>query len=177
MGNNHPKMARNLILLAAVIAGIFAVSSKGENTREFIKVQCIGSAKIRPGNIQTLMVNLQYVSNLPIEEDSTSRPAPAEAVTQATPSTNVVSMITGNRWTSDTLIVSGTLTNTSTVVVLITGIDSKGFNQDQKIVVEGSAYTIVHNDLAPGQTVNFKVALKDGEKQVKFVKVTPSWSP
>ena len=172
-------MARNLILLVAIIAaGIFAVSSKGENTREFIQVQCIGSAKIRhPGNIQTLMVNLPYVSDLPVEEDSTPTPAPAEAVIQATPSTNVVSAITGNRWTSDTLIVSGTLTNTSTVVVLITGIDSKGFNQDQKMVVEGSAYTIVHNDLAPGQTVNFKVALKDGEKQVKFVKVTPSWSP
>jgi hypothetical protein len=172
-------MARNLILLVAIIAaGIFAISSKGENAREFIQVQCIGSAKIRrPGNIQTLMVNLQYVSDLPVEEDSTPTPAPAEAVIQATPSTNVVSAITGNRWTSDTLIVSGTLTNTSTVVVLITGIDSKGFNQDQKMVVEGSAYTIVHNDLAPGQTVNFKVALKDGEKQVKFVKVTPSWSP
>jgi hypothetical protein len=143
LGNNDPKMSRNLNLLAAIIAaGIFAALSEAENV-----------------------------------QDSTSAPKPTEALVEATPSTNVVSTITGNRWTSDTLIVSGTLTNTSTVFVLITGIDSKGFNQDQKMVVEGSAYTIVHNDLAPGQTVNFKVALKDTEKQVKFVKVMPSWSP
>ncbi len=56
---------------------------------------------------------------------------------EAVPSTNVVSAITGNRWTSDALIVSGTLTNTSTVAVLITGIDAKGFNQHQKVVVGG----------------------------------------
>ena len=31
----------------------------------------------------------------------------------------------------------------------------------------------MHNELAPGETVNFKVALKDDAKQVKFVKVTP----
>jgi hypothetical protein len=91
--------------------------------------------------------------------------------------TNVISAITGNRWRSDALIVSGTLTNTSTVEVLITGIDAKGFNQDQKMVVEGSAFTIVHNNLAPGEAVNFKVALKDDAKQVRFVKVLPSWSP
>jgi hypothetical protein len=51
-----------------------------------------------------------------------------------------------------------------------------GFDQDQKVVVGGSDYTIVHNNLAPGEVVNFKVALKDGTKQVKFVKVLPSWS-
>jgi hypothetical protein len=62
-------------------------------------------------------------------------------------------------------------------VVLITGIDAKGFNQDQKMVIEGSDFTIVHNDLAPGETVKFKVALKDDAKQVRFVKVLPSWSP
>jgi len=48
----------------------------------------------------------------------------------------------------------------------VTGIDAKGFNQVQKLVIEGSAFTIVHNDLAPGEVVNFKVALKDGTKQV-----------
>ena len=89
----------------------------------------------------------------------------------------MVSAITGNRWTPDALIVSGTLTNTSSVAVLITGINAKGFNQDQKMVSEGSDFTIVQNDLAPGEVVNFKVALKDGTKQVKFVTVLPSWSP
>ena len=59
----------------------------------------------------------------------------------------------------------------------VTGIDAKGFNQDQKLVIEGSAFTIVHNDLAPGEAVNFKVALKDDTKQIRFVKVLPSWSP
>jgi hypothetical protein len=103
------------------------------------------------------------------------------AVVASTPSdsvpTKVVSAITSNHWTSDALIVSGTLTNTSTVTVLITGIDAKGFNQDKKMVIQGSDFTVVHNDLAPGQVVNFKVALKDGTKQVKFVKLEPSWSP
>lgn len=47
-----------------------------------------------------------------------------------------------------------------------------GFDQDQKVVVGGSDYTIVHNDLTPGETVNFKIALKDTAKQVKYVKVT-----
>jgi hypothetical protein len=89
----------------------------------------------------------------------------------------VVPSITGNRWTPDALIVSGTLTNTSAVAVKITGIDAKGFNESQKMVIGGSDFTIVHNDLAPGETVNFKVALKDTTKQVKFVKVTPSWLP
>jgi hypothetical protein len=42
---------------------------------------------------------------------------------------------------------------------------------------EGSDFTIVHNDLAPGEVLNFKVALKDATKQVKFLKVLPSWSP
>jgi hypothetical protein len=92
------------------------------------------------------------------------------------PQTNVVSAITENHWTADALIVSGTLTNASKVAVLITGIDAKGFNQDQKMIIRGSDFTIVHNDLAPAEVVNFKVALKDGSKQVKFVKVQPSWS-
>jgi len=89
----------------------------------------------------------------------------------------VVPSITGNRWTPDALIVSGTLTNTSAVAVKITGIDAKGFNESQKMVIGGSDFSIVHNDLAPGETVNFKIALKDTTKQVKFVKVTPSWLP
>jgi hypothetical protein len=111
----------------------------------------------------------------PIAEATVSA-APTPTPCLITP-TNVISAITGNRWTADALIVSGTMTNTSTVAVLITGIDAKGFNQDQKMVITGSDFTIVHNDLAPGEVVNFKVALKDNAKLVKFVKVLPSWSP
>jgi hypothetical protein len=102
-----------------------------------------------------------------IEATQKLEPLPAPTI--------VVSAITENRWTGDALIVSGTLTNTSTVTVLITGIDAMGFNQDQKMVSEGSNFTIVHNDLAPGAVVKFKVALKDGTREVKFVKVVPSW--
>jgi hypothetical protein len=91
--------------------------------------------------------------------------------------TNVVSAITENRWTSYSLIVSGTLTNTSAVAVKITGIEAIGFSQDQKMLIRGSDYTVLHNDLSPGETVNFKLALKDAAKQIKFVKVMPSWLP
>jgi hypothetical protein len=101
-----------------------------------------------------------------------SAPAPADPLP-----TKGVSAITSNRWTGDAVIVSRTPTKTSTVAVRITGIDARGFNQNQEMVVGGSDFTIVHNDLAPGEVVNFKVALKDAAKQVKFVKVMPSWSP
>jgi hypothetical protein len=107
--------------------------------------------------------------------EATVSAAPTPTPCLITP-TNVVSAITSNRWSGDALIVSGTLTNASTVAVLITGIDGKGFDQDQKMVIRGSDFTVAHNDLAPGEVVNFKVALKDGTKQVKFVKVEPSWS-
>jgi hypothetical protein len=122
---------------------------------------------------ETKDINISISTPAPTPE---TQSAPASVpVAEPLPGTNVVSAITGNRWTPDALIVSGTLTNTSAVAVLITGIDAKGFNQDQKMVIEGSDFTIVHNDLAPGEVVNFKIALKDGTKQVKFVKVLPSW--
>jgi uncharacterized surface anchored protein len=89
------------------------------------------------------------------------------------PSASVVSAITDNRWSGDALIVSGTLTNTNAVPVRIANLSTAGFDKDQKMVVAGSDYTIIYNDLAPGETVNFKVALKDGAKQIRFVKVTP----
>jgi hypothetical protein len=97
-------------------------------------------------------------------------------VAETLPMTNVLPAITSNRWSGDALIVSGTLTNASTVPVLIKGIDAKGFDQNQKMIARGSDFTVVHNDLAPGEVVNFKVALKDGTKQVKFVEVLPSGS-
>ena len=124
----------------------------------------------------------EYLDAVIAAQDArTTTPTAPQTVAAPTPvessSTNVVSVITSNRWSGDALIVSGTLTNTSTVVVLITGIVAKGFDQDQKMVIEGSDFTIVRNDLAPGEVVNFNVALKDDRKQLKFVKVLPSWSP
>ena len=124
---------------------------------------------------QTKDINISISTPAPTPETQ-STPASAP-VAETLPTTNVVSAITDNRWTPDALIVSGTLTNTSTVAVLITGIDVKEFNQEQKMVIAGSDFTIVHNDHTPGEVVNFKVALKDGTRQVKFVKVLPSWSP
>ncbi len=145
----------------------------------------LSTREIDGGDIELTSSGTVTVSGITFrqEEKPDATPAPATvsdnnaAPFEPIPSTNVISAITGNRWTSDALIVSGTLTNTSMVEVLITGIGAKGFNQDQKMVIEGSAFTVVHNDLAPGQVVKFKIALKDDTKQVKFVKVLPSWSP
>jgi hypothetical protein len=88
-------------------------------------------------------------------------------------STSMVSAITSNRWSGDELIVSGTLKNTNAVPVRIENLSATGFDKDQKRVIEGSDYTMVHNDLAAGETVRFEVKLKDGAKQIKFIKVTP----
>jgi hypothetical protein len=89
------------------------------------------------------------------------------------PSTSVVSAITSNQWSGDALIVLGTLKNTNAVPVRIENLSAPGFDKNQKRVIEGSDYTIVHNDLAAGETVNFQVSLTDGTKQIRFVKVTP----
>jgi hypothetical protein len=101
-----------------------------------------------------------------------STPAPVSSM-EMLPPKNVVSAINGNRWTANALIVTGTLTNTNAVPVRITKISATGFNKNKKAVIEGSDFTIMHDELAPGETVNFKVALKDDAKQVKFLKVTP----
>lgn len=112
--------------------------------------------------------------NISISYPPVPEPTP---VPEPIPRTSVDSAITGNQWTPNALIVSGTLTNLSTIPIQITGIDAEGFNQDQTSVARGSDFTIGHNHLAPGEVVKFKVALKDDKKQVKFVKVLPSWSP
>jgi hypothetical protein len=192
-------MARNPILLVAILAaGMFAASmAQANQLQAWAQVDARvawHSDNPQPGSDHqfnwfalgmTIAEDEKYFEEaftaIRQEEtpDAISVPAVVSdnnvAPVEPLPSTNVVSVITSNRWSGDALIVSGTLTNTSTVVVLITGIDAKGFNQDQKMVIEGSDFTIVHNDLAPGQVVNFKVALKDGTKQVRFVKVLPSW--
>jgi hypothetical protein len=101
-----------------------------------------------------------------------STPAPGSQI-EMLPPKSVVSSIKSNRWTATALIVAGTLTNTNAVPVKITKISATGFNKNRKAVIDGSDFTITHNELAPGETVNFKVALKDDAKQVKFVKLTP----
>jgi hypothetical protein len=88
-------------------------------------------------------------------------------------SSSTVSAITSNQWSGHSLIVSGTLKNTSAEPVRIKNLNAAGFDKNQKRVIESSDYTIVHNDLAAGETVNFKVSLKDRTKQIRFVKVTP----
>jgi hypothetical protein len=88
-------------------------------------------------------------------------------------STNVVSAVTSNQWSGDTLIVLGTLRNTNAVTVRIENLSAAGFDKNQKRVIEGSDYTVVHNDLAAGESVNFQLSLTDGTKQIRFVKVTP----
>ena len=115
---------------------------------------------------ETKDVNISISTPTPAPTPETQYAPASVPVYETRPSTNVVSEITKIRWTANALIVSGTLTNSSEVAVQITGIYSKGFNKDQKMVTEDSAFTIVHNDLAPGEVVNFKVALKDGAKQV-----------
>lgn len=121
------------------------------------------------GSKESVVAATETVPTTSTVERTPVETAPAVAL----PPTNVVSAITTNRWTADSLIVSGTLTNKSTVAVLIKGIEAKGFDQHQKTVGEGSDFTIFHDDLGPGEVVNFKVELEDKTKQIKFVKVTP----
>ena len=88
-------------------------------------------------------------------------------------STSMISVLTSNRWSGDSLFVSGTLKNTNAVPVRIEHLNAAGFDKNLKRVIEGSQYTIVHNDLAVGETVNFEVVLKDGPKLIRFVEVRP----
>jgi hypothetical protein len=67
--------------------------------------------------------------------------------------------ITGNRWESDNLIVSGTLSNPNGWPV-----EFVGFDKDQKIVTRNNYYTA-----QPDGT--FQATLSDPKKEIKFVKV------
>jgi hypothetical protein len=91
---------------------------------------------------------------------------------------------TNNRWTAEkVLIATGTLTNTNTVPVTVTRIIATGFDKQQNVVAGGagfpqeSSYTIVNNEIAAGATVNFKVALSDAKKVIRFVKAIPYAEP
>jgi hypothetical protein len=99
--------------------------------------------------------------------------AAGTGVFEKIPSKSVVCAITSNQWSSDALIVSGKLTNTTAMRVNIANLSTAGFDKDQKAVIEASDNTIDHHELAPGETVAFTVTLKDATKQVRFVKVTP----
>ena len=110
----------------------------------------------------------------PLDKKVVQQMTARTAVVEEIPSTSVTCAITNNSWSGGALIVSGTLTNTNAVPVTIAKISTTGFDKKRKPVIAGSDYTMVHNDLAPGETVNFKVALKDGTKKIRFVKVTPN---
>jgi hypothetical protein len=102
------------------------------------------------------------------------------------PATTELSVkITGNRWESyDTmdsghltkstkLFVSGTLTNTSTVLVTVTKMSANGYSKDRIGVADGSDYTIGNAEIAPTEIVKFKMVLADAKKAVRFLVVTP----
>ena len=101
---------------------------------------------------------------------------------------NLVVNVTGFTYDNPTynnvLTIWGTITNTNTVSVKFNisdmGITVTGYNQNQLPIsestegfaglddVNGDPTTFIH----PGQTVKFHAALIDGQKQIKFTKVT-----
>jgi len=102
--------------------------------------------------------------------------------------TNLISTVTGFTYDNPTynnvLTIWGTITNTNTVSVKFNipamGITVTGYNQNHLPIsestegfaglddVNGDPTTFIH----PGQTVKFHAALIDGQKQIKFTKVT-----
>jgi hypothetical protein len=91
---------------------------------------------------------------------------------------------TNNRWTAEkVLIATGTLTNTNRVPVTVSRIIATGFDKQQNVVAGGagfpqeSSYTIGNSEIAAGATVNFKVALGDARKVIRFVRAIPYVEP
>jgi hypothetical protein len=107
------------------------------------------------------------------------------AVKDAPATTELAVKITSNRWESyntndsgrstksNELFVAGTLTNTSTVPVTVTKMSASGFSKDRILVGYGSDYTIGSAEIAPSETVKFKMLLVDAQKTIRFVVVTP----
>jgi hypothetical protein len=100
------------------------------------------------------------------------------------PATKLVVAFTGNRWTTDKLLIAtGTLTNTNSMPVTITRIIATGFDKQQNVVAGGPGspeqadYTIGDAEISPGATAIFKVALSDPKKAIRFVKATPLIEP
>jgi hypothetical protein len=79
-------------------------------------------------------------------------------------STNVVSTITSNRWTSHTLIVSGTLNNPKGWPLEIVGFDA-----NKQSVTVSKDYSIQSDG-------TFEATLSDANRQIKFVEVVRSSS-
>jgi hypothetical protein len=67
--------------------------------------------------------------------------------------------ITSNRWESDTLIVSGTLSNPNGWPI-----EFVGFDKNQQIVTRNTDYTIQPNG-------TFQATLSDAKREIKFVKI------
>ena len=85
-------------------------------------------------------------------------------------STSVISKITSNEWKSDTLIVHGTLTNTSSSSVslmtpALIGYDGK--NQE----VDAGRIVLANPELKGGQTEAFTAEISDPRKSIKFTKL------
>jgi hypothetical protein len=100
------------------------------------------------------------------------------------PATKLVVAFTGNRWTTDKLLIAtGTLTNTNPMPVMITDITATGFDKHQELVAGGPGaleevdYTIGDAEIGPGATAIFKVAFRDPKKAIRFVKATPLIEP
>jgi hypothetical protein len=105
------------------------------------------------------------------------------AASDTDPATKLVVAFTGNRWTTDRLLIAtGTLTNTNPMPVTVRGIIATGFDKRQNLVAGGAGaeqadYTIGDAEIAPGATAIFKVALSDPKKAIRFVKATPLIEP
>jgi hypothetical protein len=100
------------------------------------------------------------------------------------PATKLVVAFTGNRWTTDKLLIAtGTLTNTNPMPVTAARIVATGIDKQQNVVAGGSGapdeadYTIGNAEIGPGATAIFKVALSDPKKAIRFVKATPLIEP
>jgi hypothetical protein len=107
------------------------------------------------------------------------------AASDTDPATKLVVAFTGNRWTTDKLLIAtGTLTNTNPMpVTTVTRINATGFDKQQNVVAGGPGaaeeadYTIGNAEIGPGATAIFKVALSDPKKAIRFVKATPLIEP
>jgi hypothetical protein len=103
--------------------------------------------------------------------DTSVAAAPAPTRSDTDPATKLVVAFTGNRWTTDKLLIAtGTLTNTNPMPVTITRIIATGFDKQQNVVAGGPGapekadYTIGNAEIDAGATTIFKVALSDPKK-------------
>jgi hypothetical protein len=120
------------------------------------------------------------VCNLQADDLNPSAPGPSDPDLAK----KLIVEFTNNRWTAEkVLIATGTLTNNNAVPVTVTRIIATGFDKQQNVVAGGSgfpqesSYTIGNDEIAAGATVNFKVALSDAKKVIRFVRAIPYAEP